>query len=47
MSTLKALCNELDEDIFAYFDTLNQVFQKQNEMNELLKDGFLLMAKVR
>ena len=46
MSQLKETCNLLDDTLMEYFDTLESVNQKQEELNNCMRDGFLLMAKV-
>ena len=46
MSQLKETCNLLDETLLDYFTTLEEVYKKQTELNDCIKEGFLLMAKV-
>ena len=47
MSQLKETCNLLDDTLVEYFETLELVSEKQEELNNCMRDGFLLMAKVR
>ena len=46
MSQLKETCNLLDDTLIEYFDTLESVNQKQEQLDNCLRDGFLFMAKV-
>ena len=46
MSQLKETCNLLDDTLIEYFETVELVHQKQEELDNCMKDGFLLMAKV-
>ena len=46
MSQLKETCNLLDDTLLEYFETMESVYQKQEELDNCMKDGFLLMAKV-
>ena len=45
--SLKGLCLELDSIIISYFDAFDESIKLQNELNRLMKEGFLYMGKVR
>jgi len=47
MKSLKSICLDLDEKILDYFSVLDEVHQKQHELNTLLKDGYFLLARAR
>ena len=46
MSQLKETCNLLDDTLIDYFDTLESVNKKQEQLDNCMRDGFLFMAKV-
>lgn len=46
MTQLKNVCGELDNITLEYFDNVEQLQSCQQQIDDLMKDGFFLLAKV-
>ena len=45
-SALKGICKNIDDTLADFFCVAQELMESQHEMNKLLSDGHILLAKV-